>query len=213
MADRRVLDVGAGKGIASRQLLERGADVVVLDPGRSLLRRAKEHSAGLAAVTADGVSVPLRSGSVDLVCCAQSWHWLDPATRVAEMHRILRPGGRWAAWWSHARADGAERFDTYWSLIELACPGTVRGQRDTDWGATVAGPMFEVGPRSDVEWIRRIGIDAWLTDQASHSYVIALDLTARVRLLAELRSVLAGEFPDGEMVLPYSTWLWIADRK
>jgi len=112
LAGIRVLDVGAGTGIATRALIARHANVIAIDPGRELLRRAMTHTEGLLTVVADGAALPVRSNVVDLVCFAQSWHWLDPSTRVAEIHRVLRPNGRWAGWWSHARADGRDRLLT-----------------------------------------------------------------------------------------------------
>lgn len=155
-----VLDVGDGIAIATRQLIERGARVVAVDPGRQMLSKAEYRTPGLPASVADGVATPVRGGSVDLVCFAQSWHWLSPATRVQEVHRVLGPGGRWAAWWSHARADGEAWFDAYWSVIESSCPGAHRDQRDTDWGATVDEPeMFAVGPRVVVPWTRSSSIE------------------------------------------------------
>jgi SAM-dependent methyltransferase len=132
----RVLDVGAGTGIATRALIARQAKVVAVDPGREVLRRATARTAGLAAVAGDGAVLPVRSGAIDLVCFAQAWHWLDESSRVAEAHRVLCPGGRWAGWWSHARADGDQWFDRYWAAIERACGGTHRDQRDTDWDET-----------------------------------------------------------------------------
>ena len=102
----RVLDVGAGTGLATRPFLQRGALVVAIEPEANLLARAVEHTPTLAAVIADGTRLPLRDRCVDLVCFAQSWHWLHPDTRTGEVARVLHPGGRWAGWWSHARADG-----------------------------------------------------------------------------------------------------------
>lgn len=208
-----VLDVGAGTGIATRQLLERGAQVIALDAGERMLTRAVANAPGLPAVVADGVCLPIRRQSVDLVCFAQSWHWLDPATRVQEAHRVLRDGGRWAGWWSHARADSERWFDDYWSVIEASCPGTHRDQRDTDWGSTIDVPaLFTVDRRVVVPWTRSIPTEDWLADQASHSYVAGLDAAARRELLAQLRSILDGEFLTGVMAVRYETWVWTANR-
>jgi SAM-dependent methyltransferase len=209
----RVLDVGAGTGIATRELAARGARVTAVDPGCALLARARGHMPGLPVVVADGARLPVPAGALDLVCFAQSWHWLDEATRVDEVHRVLRPAGRWAGWWSHARADDEPWFDRYWSAIERACPGTHRGQRDTDWGATVdVAGRFAVGERVTVPWLRTITVERWLTDQRSHSYVVALPPDRRVALVDELRAVLDERFPGGTMAVRYETWLWIAER-
>ena len=213
LAGIRVLDVGAGTGIATRSLIARHADVVAIDPGRELLRRATTHTAGLVAVVADGAALPVQSNAVDLGCFAQAWHWLDPATRVAEVARVVRSGGRCAAWWSHARADGQRWFDNYWAAIERSCPGTHRGQRDTDWGATMAAhELFVVRERVTVSWIREIPIDLWMVDQASHSYIVGLAKAERDQLIADLRRIVRSEFTDRTMVVPYETWLWIGTR-
>jgi len=209
----RVLDVGAGTGIATRSLIARGASVIAVDPGREVLRRAAVRTRELPAVIADGAVLPVRTGAVDLVCFAQAWHWLAESTRVAEVHRVLRRGGRWAGWWSHARADGAHWFDAYWSTISRSLPDIHRDQRDVDWGATIAERgRFYVGERVTVSWIRAISVDDWMTDQATHSYVLGLPEGRRAELLGELRAVLDDQFPEGAMLVPYETWLWVATR-
>jgi SAM-dependent methyltransferase len=208
-----VLDVGAGTGIATRQLLERGANVVAVDPGIQLLTRAIHRTPALDAIAADGAAMPFAEATFDLACFAQSWHWLNPATRCAEVHRVLRTNGRWAAWWSHARADASAWFDTYWSHVEAACPGTNRRQRDTDWGESIAvSGLFDVSPLTVVPWVRTLTVDAWLTDQSSHSYVAHLPDEERAQLMNQLRSTLLDAFPDGHMSVPYETYLWVAQR-
>jgi SAM-dependent methyltransferase len=209
-----VLEGGAGTGIATRALLERGAGVVPFDVAPRLLARARAATTGLPAVLADGARLPFRDACADLLCFAQSWHWLDESRRAVEASRVLTPGGRWAGWWSHARADGEEWFDESWSLVETTCPGVERAQRDVDWGADLAAScLFEVGPRITVPWVRRLSVDHWLTDQRSHSYIESLPAAKRDRLVGELKQILRARFGDGFMDVRYETWLWLARRE
>jgi SAM-dependent methyltransferase len=211
LAGRLVIEGGAGTGIATRQLVERGATVVPVDLGPALLRRAASRISGLTPVIADGAVLPFRDACADLVCFAQSWHWLDERTRCGETARVLRRGGRWAGWWSHARADGAPWFDNYWSLIEAACPAARRSQRDTDWGTGIeASGLFTAAERVVVPWLREVSIDTWMTDAASHSYIAALSSGDRSALLNGLAGLVRRRFPDGALQVPYETWMWIA---
>ncbi|HCG02370.1 MAG TPA: ubiquinone biosynthesis protein UbiE [Chloroflexi bacterium] len=212
LAGSVVLEGGAGTGIATRQLLERGTTVVPFDIGAEMLHGARARTSELAVVVADGAALPFRDACADLICFAQAWHWLDEQRRCVEAFRVLRRHGRWAGWWSHARADSDSWFDEYWSLIEASCVGTHRGQRDTDWGAGLAeSGLFAVSDRLTIPWTRDLAVDVWLTDQASHSYVAALPEPERSALLDGLRSILHRQFADGAMSVPYETWLWIAE--
>ncbi len=203
----RVADIGAGTGIATRQLLERGADVVAIDAGAAVLAQAARRTENLKAGVADGARLPLRDASFDLVCFAQSWHWLDPATRVDEVRRVLGRGGRLAAWWSHAAIQTGGWFDSYWTAIERACPGTHRSQAETDWGPTFV-PLSAV--TGTVPWVREVSVHDWITDQSSHSYVATMDEAPRRALLTELRTICATAFSAGTMQIPFITRLWIA---
>lgn len=87
----RVLEIGAGTGQATRDLLARGWDVLALEPGPELARVGRRET-GAEFVTAtfeqwDG------DGPFDLVFAATSWHWLDPAVAYPKAARLLRPGG------------------------------------------------------------------------------------------------------------------------
>lgn len=84
-----VCDLGAGTGILSRALLQRGADVIALDPDEAAL--AKNPARSLLG-SAEDTGLP--ADCVDVVTVAQAWHWFDEAAAAAEIARILRPGGR-----------------------------------------------------------------------------------------------------------------------
>src|SRR5713226_1789255 len=176
LAGAMVLDAGAGTGIATRQLAALGARAIALDFGEFMLRRARARSPSMNCLLADGNALPIRSGCVDLACFAQSWHWFDPDQASAEVARVLRPGGHWAAWWSHAWADGAPWFDTYQELMEAACPGYRRHHRNTDWseeGIARTG-LFEPGVLVVVPWTRTVNAVTWMTEERSKSYVARL---------------------------------------
>ncbi len=63
-----------------------------------------------------------------------------------------------------------------------------------------------------ISWVRTVSNHRWMTDQASHSYVLGLEAGPRTRLLSELRAIVADAFPLGTMSVSYETWLWIATR-
>jgi SAM-dependent methyltransferase len=183
---RTVLDVGAGTGIASRQLAEGGAVVVSLDLSEPMLRHA-----GGRRVAADAATLPLRDDAVDLVTCAQAWHWVDHTRATAEVARVLRPGGTLALWWNQARSDGEPWFEAYWEVVERI-PGLDRRQREVDPSPLVPWPMERV----DVPWVRTVTAEEWLTDERSKSYVAHLPDGEREAQLAAVAAVLPGDVFD-----------------
>ncbi len=210
-----VLDVGAGTGIATRQLAARGARTVAIDFGELMLRRARARDPGLTCLQADGNMLPIRSLSVDLTCFAQSWHWFDQHRASREVARVLRPGGCWAAWWSHAWADGEDWFDTYQDLMEAACPGYRRHHRDPDWSeeGIASSGLFEPGVRIVVPWTRQVDSATWMAEERSKSYIAQLAAPIRAGLLGRIEELLGTHFPEIPMIVPYRTRMWLARRR
>ncbi len=88
-----VVDLACGDGRLGRVL---GADVtwIGLDFVERLARRAVRYTGGRPAAVADVTMAPVRSASADVVTCFEVLeHLPDPAAAVAEMARIVRPGG------------------------------------------------------------------------------------------------------------------------
>lgn len=210
-----VVEGGCGTGLATRALVARGARLVALDIGPRMVQHTVAHAPALfGAAVADGAAMPFREASVDLLCFAQSWHWLDERRRIAEAARVLAPGGRWAAWWSHARVDDEPWFQRYLDLVEGVTPAFVRTHRDIDWGRPVHDSgLFARPERISVPWQRRVSIDHWIAEERSKSYVSALPATARQRLLVDIEALLRDANPSGALQVPYETWLWIARKQ
>jgi SAM-dependent methyltransferase len=92
-------DIGAGTGIASRQLAARGVRVIAVEPNADM-RGAAEPNEHIEWREGTGEATGLAGGSVGLVLCAQSFHWFSAHDALAEFHRILTDGGRLALMWN-----------------------------------------------------------------------------------------------------------------
>jgi SAM-dependent methyltransferase len=88
-----VLDLAAGTGKLTRALLRAGLDVVAVEP-QSQLREILAPSVGDGRVH-DGTAeaIPLDANSVAAVTVADAFHWFDQPVALAEIERVLRPGG------------------------------------------------------------------------------------------------------------------------
>jgi len=92
-------DMGAGTGISSRLLAERGVQVLALEPNLAMRQAAQPHP---RVVFRDGTAeqTALPTASIDLVTCFQSFHWFEPQSALAEFRRILKRSRRLALVWN-----------------------------------------------------------------------------------------------------------------
>jgi SAM-dependent methyltransferase len=97
LTGRRVLEVGCGAAQCARWLAAQGAQVVGLDLSLAMLRRAGTRPPRPGLVQADARRLPFADASFDLACSAYGAvpFVADPGTVMAEVARVLRPGGRW----------------------------------------------------------------------------------------------------------------------
>ncbi len=88
-----VLDLAAGTGKLTRALLAAGLNVIAVEP-LAPLRAILAGAIGVSRVH-DGLAeaIPLPPGSVAAVTVADGFHWFDQAAALAEISRVLRPGG------------------------------------------------------------------------------------------------------------------------
>ena len=99
----RVLDIGTGEGQIARLAVRGGASTVVgLDPTWAQVAVAKERSGGPVYLRAGAAELPFRDGSFDAaVACLVFEHIESMDEAIAEVARVLRPGGRFCFFLNH----------------------------------------------------------------------------------------------------------------
>lgn len=190
----RVADVGAGTGVLSRPLAARGHRVLALDPAVAMLALA-----GVPAAVARAERLPLPDRSVDAVTVGQAFHWFDAPRALAEVARVLRPGGVLAMCWN--RTDMAV---APW-VAGLALPASGReGVTITPVPAIAASGLFGPVEEREERFVQHLDVDGLLTLVSSQSAYLVASAASRAAMLDAARSVHAAQAgADGVLALPW----------
>ena len=180
-AARDVLDLGAGTGKLTTRLVERGLTVIAVDPIAEMLEMLRTALPDTPALLGSAEQIPLPDNAVDAVLVAQAWHWFDQERAVAEIARVLRPGGRLGVLWN-TRDERSGWVKDFGRIVGL--------EHDRD-NATVDLPEpFTDIATHQVEWTNYITPQALIDYVASRSYCITSPAEVRTRTLDEVRELL-----------------------
>jgi SAM-dependent methyltransferase len=194
-----VLDLGAGTGKLTTRLVERGLNVVAVDPIPEMLELLSNSLPDTPALLGTAEEIPLPDNSVDAVLVAQAWHWFDTERAVKEVARVLRPGGRLGLVWN-ARD---ERLGWVKDL------GRIIGHEDARFNEKTTLPeSFTDVQRNQVEWTSYLTPQALIDLVASRSYCITSPERVRTQTLDRVRNLLATHpalANSNGLALPYVT--------
>ncbi|MFP1152375.1 class I SAM-dependent methyltransferase [Mycobacterium sherrisii] len=179
---RQVLDLGAGTGKLTTRLVERGLDVVAVDPIPDMLEVLSASLPETRALLGTAEEIPLEDNSVDAVLVAQAWHWVDPERAIPEVARVLRPGGRLGLVWN-------TRDERLGWVREL---GQIIGSDGDGRRFDVKLPTpFGEPERHQIEWTNYLTPQALIDLVASRSYCITSPTEVRTQTLDQVRQLLA----------------------
>jgi len=216
--DAAVVEIGAGTGIATRELLAQGWSVIALEPDAKMAACLRAGVAGnLSVVEADFEHACLARGSVDAVVAAQSWHWVDRWRGLRRARRVLARGGVLACWWNvgvigeHELASCLQRV---FAMHLRPMPALVGSTAIDHTIERLAGDLrldrrFEAPERARFAFGRTYSADELVLLMSTMSQVVAMSAGCREALLEDLAGALGGCAVE----LQYRTELVLARRR
>jgi SAM-dependent methyltransferase len=211
---KTVVDLGAGTGKFTRRLLATGAHVIAVEPVAAMRERLTTDLPDAVILDGNATAIPLPDVSVDAIVCAQAFHWFASAAALAEMHRVLRPGGRLALIWN-TKDDSVSWVRSAFSIIEPYegdVPRFHSGAWRSVFPAAGFGPLLE---ERFGHW-HRGAPEAVIVDRLlSVSFISSLPATEREAVATRLRDLIATDpalVGRNEIAVPYSTFAYSTER-
>ncbi|MEO1428739.1 MAG: class I SAM-dependent methyltransferase [Cyanobacteria bacterium J06633_8] len=175
-----VADIGAGTGIAARQLASRGINVIAIEPN-SAMREAAEKHQNVEWKNGSAEATKLSETSVNLITCFNSFHWFNPEATLSEFRRIIKPQGRLAIVFQHINRED-EFTQAYGELISK----TANNRPPTDFNSKIE-PLRE---SSDFKYI----------DCYQFPYKQQLDLSSLIGLAQSVSFISSEETVQKQLV-------------
>jgi len=218
---RRVVEVGAGTGKATRLLSARGLRVLALEPDPAMAAICARHADPALVEARETDFESWRPDSpVGLVFCAQAWHWLHPRLRWQRAAEALRLGGAVAALWTvpvwERIALRAALDEAYASAVpEMAADfplhPAARAERIAGNWREEVGEGFDDVRVVAHDWEQRYAAGEYTEMIATHQDHIRLQPRRREALLAAVRETIERE-GAGTIEVAYRTNVCLARR-
>lgn len=210
--ESQVADIGAGTGIFSRLLLQRGTSVTAVEPNgamREEAERALGSYPGFRAVNGAAEQTGLPDASVDFIVCAQAFHWFDQPAAKREFHRLLRPGGKTVLIWNTRLRSGSPFLEAYERL--LLDLGTDYAQvNHTNIDKSQLSAFFQEGDMHEGRFPNRqlFDFDGLSGRLRSSSYTPVPGHPNYEPMMSELRKIYERYQQDGRVSFDYETEIY-----
>ncbi|HEX4191034.1 MAG TPA: class I SAM-dependent methyltransferase [Marmoricola sp.] len=195
----RIVELGSGTGKLTELLVATGHQVLATDPLPEMLQHLQRRLPGTRTAVATAESIPVASRSVDVVVCAQSFHWFDHDVALPEIARVLRPGGVLALVWN-VRDKGIPWVRKLGRIIGNDA------DRDNLVDPLEASEDFDSIDTREYRFWQSLRKDDLLDLVRSRSYIAVATEDKRADILGQVGALYDdyGRGPDG-MQLPYLT--------
>jgi SAM-dependent methyltransferase len=194
-----VVELGAGTGKLTDQLIDLGHDVLATDPLEAMLQHLLARRPRARTAVAPAEEIPAATRSVDTVVAAQAFHWFDAPAALREIARVLKPEGRVGLAWNVRD----ERVPWVRKLGEIIDES---GQREDPTDTLVNSRLFGYVQHETFRHWQPLRREQLRDLVGSRSAVILMDPMARDRVLRKVDELFDDydRGPDG-LLLPYVT--------
>jgi SAM-dependent methyltransferase len=202
---RRIVDLGAGTGILTRQLRELGHEVIAVEPDDEMRRQIDgDARAGRAS------AIPVEAESQEAVTAGQAYHWFAGEPAHKEIARVLRPGGWFVPIWN-------VRDESVPWVAELS--GIFDGHRartavdERTLTPDQFGPLFGAAELRLFPWSTTHTAESLVELIRSRSYYLVSDGETRAAIERRVRELAGRTFGERERFeLPYVTYTYRAEK-
>ncbi|HXH61938.1 MAG TPA: methyltransferase domain-containing protein, partial [Fimbriimonadaceae bacterium] len=187
-------------------LVETGARVFGVEPNGDMRREMERSAPQVVGLPTTAENTWLTSRSIDLVTCAQSFHWFDFGAARREFLRILRPDGWVALVWNERLDDATPFMVGYQKALEAYCPdyANARHRERSEDDLRAFFLPFEMRVASFPNE-QRLDFEGLVGRSLSSSYAPLEGEPEHAAFIGALKS-LFGEFSvEGVVSFPYST--------
>ena len=212
---QRVIDVGCGPGALTAELVARtgASNVAAVDPSAPFVEAVRTRYPGVDVRQASAEELPFDDGAFDAALAQLVVHFMtEPVRGIAEMARVVRPGGVVAACvWDHAGANGP--LALFWDVARSVDPSVADESRLPGVREGHLAELFAEAGLRDVEStvlsadLEHPGFEAWWQPFTggvgpAGSYVAGLSRDRQVQLREACRAAL----PDGPFTVVARAW-------
>ncbi|MFE9743902.1 class I SAM-dependent methyltransferase [Saccharothrix saharensis] len=200
----QVLDLAAGTGKLTGVLLAEGHHVTAVEPDEAMLSELVRHHGAARALPGTAERIPLPDGTVDAVVVGQAFHWFDPPRAMAEIARVLRPGGVLAALWN----DYDDSVPWVQEFVRTA-QSSVSEQNDLVFDPMTEHELFTDPVRRDFPHAHRRTAESLVAMVNTHSHALVIPEEERAELNARMLAFLKAhpETADRQFDLPLRVYV------
>ena len=208
----RVVDLGAGTGKLTALLVGRVGEVVAVEPVAQMRARLADALPSVPIVAGIAEAIPFADASFDAIVCAQAFHWFDAEPALAEIHRVLRPGGLLMLVWN-ARDRSVGWVDAMSAIVDTY-GDAIRRHESGEWRAafhTESG--FSALESAEFPNVQDVTADQVLDRVASTSFIATLPDDERASILDRVGALLAEDpATSGTFPFPHLTRVYCCRR-
>lgn len=214
-SDSVIADIGSGTGISAVLFLKNSNTVFGVEPNDAMREAAEKLLSGYSnykSINASAENTTLPDNSIDLILCAQAFHWFDISKVKIEFKRILKPTGRICLMWNERILDGNPFLIAYENLL-LKYGTDYKNVRHENIDDNKLNEFFEGGYTKKTFPNKQVFDLAGVTGRLlSSSYTPQYDCTLYEPMLAELNEIFEKYQVDGKIEFLYDTNVYISKQ-